>query len=649
MVLTKKIIVSVALLLAFSLSVLGQDILEYGGQYKIGQYVGDASFNFSINQGDTILKGPFRMKHANISKLLSNQDNQFLFVGGFDNGIPSGPWKFQFGNFQFADQTEVASHQYRVKVNGVEHNAFGRLVGGRPDGEWVQLVQRIKESEVEEDLFKSILQFSNGIPRQSFRIEGKEAMLIGRFLRDGLAHDVWELYSFDAQGAAESWHFSDGWLKKIIINRDGETEVFQAYTDKPDNQHVINLDTRYLEVVKSKQRLTVDIPVELEGDMLTLLAENFKYYSKIDNILSSFGEARFMPAFKVKAAHYPLGEEELELLSGIKAAYLKTRAISNRLLKSSQLKILKLADQEVLNMLLVTSEFDEKHLAFLEQIVEYQERDILAYLPRDGLLKRIWEGDPIAKTLTIYTEEKDSSFTFTGPNANSYNLNAAGVYGVHQLAEYTYSSIDSIRRVLNRKLKIEERQQELLILEEELIKEMNALDSLTDSLSNESSTKEVLTRLKQSAKGELSKYSKKEDSDTKPNEARELIQCFEEMQILTLSIAKVPDRWLEIKKTYTDQVWNPFTSTVMEEELKKRITDAYKEILIPHLLNQVQVESLCEQTQELTSLLDASYQRMLELRQEDTDRLERKLKREKNPEDILQLFGISANQKTLDQ
>ena len=83
----------------------------------------------------------------------------------------------------------------------------------------------------------------------------------------------------------------------------------------------------------------------------------------------------------------------------------------------------------------------------------------------------------------------------------------------------------------------------------------------------------------------------------------------------------------EIKVAYTDQVWNPFTATVMSEQVKRHITGAYRDILVPYLFYELNNALSCNNTPQLISLLENTHKRMLELREEDTGKLERKLKR----------------------
>jgi hypothetical protein len=98
----------------------------------------------------------------------------------------------------------------------------------------------------------------------------------------------------------------------------------------------------------------------------------------------------------------------------------------------------------------------------------------------------------------------------------------------------------------------------------------------------------------------------------------------------------------QIGETYQDAVWNPFMAVIMNEEVKKRITTAYRRDLIPFFLDKVENQLSCENAGPLAEMMDQVHQRMLELREEDTSKLERKLRREQDPIAILELIGLET-------
>lgn len=149
------------------------------------------------------------MERSNLQELLEREDYAFLFKGSFDRGIATGAWTFEFGEFQSQSQSKVVDYQYRVLVSGLQKSAKGTLSNGKPEGLWRIQEERIVDSDKTGNRFESEIGFRNGIPEQSFKISDSTGTLVGRFLRDGLAHDRWDYFPKNSGFDAERWIFNE--------------------------------------------------------------------------------------------------------------------------------------------------------------------------------------------------------------------------------------------------------------------------------------------------------------------------------------------------------------------------------------------------------------------------------------------------------
>jgi len=78
----------------------------------------------------------------------------------------------------------------------------------------------------------------------------------------------------------------------------------------------------------------------------------------------------------------------------------------------------------------------------------------------------------------------------------------------------------------------------------------------------------------------------------------------------------------------------------MDEDIKKRITTAYIKILEPYFLKQTEESLTCENISALNGNITETYHSVLMLKDKDTKKLERKLKKEKDPLTILELLNV---------
>lgn len=620
-----------------------QERQKFSGPLKVAGFEGEADYTYMIKGVDTILDGAFSMNRSNLNALLQNTDAFFSFNGGFTNGYPEGKWMFQFGEFQSESDTEVVGYQYRVKVSGTQHEAQGNIVQGKPDGVWTYTVKEIENSEVSKTVFASTIEFDKGIPQKSFRIENEHNSLVGRFLRNGLAHDEWSLYSDEDPNTSESWHFNEGTLEKTISSSaDGKT-ITRNLWSKSEQGKIIDLDKNFIHLMRIQQQESDSSDAAIKG-IRQLLMNNMGHYDDLNVFLSALGNSEFTPGFKVKVAHFPLDSTENAQLQSLASRYVNAAKTSKSLLENTQLNILRRSDEEAQFLYKVVAKISDTFLNPVGKLIDYRNQGILEYVSREQLFKNILVDGIPSKTITVNREEGTQDYL--GPRAAEFEFSKETIADLHQLTDYVSLSIESIARTLNRKLLKDSKQQEFIALEEQMIAHSNHIGQVVDSVKQGLSKSEraALNSIQDLAEAQLERYATMEDEKIKSDFGREVIDCLKQLDGLTDAIAQLPERWETIEEKYRDDIWNPFMATIMNEEVKKRVTSAYRNVLIPYLLNEVESNLNCENAEGYKNLFNNSYQRMLEIRDENTSKLERKLKKEQDPKIVLQLFNLKSSE-----
>lgn len=620
----------------------GQESQQYEGPFHVGEFKGKASYAYKIENNDTIFNGSFRMQLSDLGALLKKQDTTFFFKGNFEDNYPEGNWQFQFGRFQSDSLTELVGLQYNLKVNGVQEEALGVLKKGKPEGQWNYTLNRIIDSEVAETLFRSSITFEDGIPQKSFKIEESKSTLVGRFLRDGLAHDEWVRYAENNPEISESWFFNDGRLEKVTLTSDTETKEFLIFEAPITNPKTISLDERYLSILSLKNEQLEGFETFKHG-IRQLLATNYNYYSKIDHILDELGESAFLPEFKVKVNHFPLDSLETNQLNAVLKLYESAQTTSQSFLTDTQLNILKVSDSEAAYLYGALKAISEEFLYPLEQFINYHQQGVLAYVNRNSVISQLWPTGFPSKNVVFTTQNSPGKTeSFRAPNAENYVFSGNNIASVQQIAAYALASVESIQTQLQGKLINTKREQELVQVEEAMIAQINRLNVLLDSVGKSRPKKHInaLKNIQAVANENLASYSNTADPDAKLALGQELIKCFHDLQTLENSIFDLARRNEEIEERYKDQIWNPFMANIMTEAVKKRITASYRKVLLPYLLENVSEKLNCSNAVNLAALFKNTHERMLLLRDEDTRKLERKLKKVQDPIETMRLLNI---------
>ncbi|MEJ2006250.1 MAG: hypothetical protein P8X57_15100 [Cyclobacteriaceae bacterium] len=355
-----------------------------------------------------------------------------------------------------------------------------------------------------------------------------------------------------------------------------------------------------------------------------------------------------MPEFKVKAELYPFSSSEEESLDTLRSISQLAKSKYTKLMDNSQMQLLILADPEAAYLFGVADSIYQEFIEPVDQLLEYEEKKILKYVDRTEVLEMLGlDNNPPDAVEVMYADStvnelrpfrvSDVQAEMAGMNYDkAYNRVLRGLKG-----------LETVDSRLRQKLSREQRAQELEILEEQLIDAVNHLSDHSDSLKTLTSEEysAAITSIESTARQELRAYSAMEDADDKVEQAKKLIACFGNMELLASEVASLPGEWEAIRTTYTDRVWNPFIATVMDEEVKKRITTSYREVLIPYQLSKIKNELDCSAVNATLEELLSLHERMYELREEDTKSLERRLRKERAPDVIIELFGIENEER----
>ncbi len=636
------------LLLGGAISPLySQEPQDFRGYVQWGGYQGLASYRYVLVEGDTVLHGPFSLQSRGLEASPFGEQPYISFGGEFSEGQLDSSWVFQFGDFEAGDRTEWEGEYIRVPVSGRRHRAEAHFEQGLAQGSWTHLIEQIEDSEQIDTVLTSELMVEKGLPTENFRIEDKGLILLGRFMAPGLAHDVWTFNYKTAVDKLEHWSFAAGRLEKIWVQRGEEADSLGIYPDELAQSQTIDLNARYIRILSLQGRFDSAAYAGMGGQGQQLLLQHAALNERLSEVLQALGDsaqANRSPRLGVKVAHYPLSQSETKQLERIRNRLRVVDATRKEMLGNTRLNLLRRADQEVGFYLAVAEQVAGPYLAPARRALAYEDESVLAFLPRTRLLPA---GVAQAKAWpAIEVELADTTGgyrpRFAGPQVAVPPTDSQALAYLAGLCQYALAALDSIEQVLDQKLDRQAFQAELASLEKELLQETETLDSLIDSLEQVIPARyaSALMALETLANQRLRQYSDEEKLQAKLTLAQESIACTQQLRQLARTLATLPRRWDEIQQLYTEEVWNPFTATAMEDQVKERITQAYDGVLIPFLLSEIKQGLSCDRVESHINTLDALYARMQELRKQRTSQLERKLKQAEGPEAVLQWFEL---------
>lgn len=606
-------------------SCFAQNIRTYSDSLTLLESRGVVEYDYYIKQNDTIKNGKFQF-NATSQTEDGNEIPLLSVTGRFKNGKPDQDWLFKIEDYELSDKKQFKNYRFVTELNGKESLISGTFKDGVPHGEWRVIERVIASSQITDTIYDSSNTYAGGVPIQTLRINAADGAVIGRRLRDGFAQGDWSFISQDGLRDEETWEFENGLLQFIdVIQENGVQQIPMFDADKDNYQNSI-LDRHYLDIIKLTEESQ---DASVRSSIIDLVDRDLEFKNQVLEIMQVLNVEISLHLGKVRIPFFPLTNEEQKQIEKISASYYDSKEISDIILHNTQLAIRRLSNPQIDGLYRLTQNIDSIYLMPTQRLVNYNERDLMTYEPREMIIQKLFE-DLNLESNSLIKEQPSGEIT--------------SLDDVLLTLENVQENLDKIRELLKDDIDAQQLRTKFLPEESALITDSQRLSTKIDSLANTVNQRQsgAMNGLKPFIVSRLTEYANMPEGFNKLDQAKSLQQCFYKVDILLDTLAVLPEKQKQIDYLYKDKIFNPFTSTLMDGKIKKRITEAYYEKAMPYLLNQVAQISSCDDIDALIAAFDSLHQRLVALRDEETYRLERRLRKADDPVEVLRLFQVDT-------
>lgn len=326
----------------------------------------------------------------------------------------------------------------------------------------------------------------------------------------------------------------------------------------------------------------------------------------------------------------------MKLLQKIKINHQETQKKTQNILNNPQFNISSMSTNKVAEFKNVLEAFNHYFLKPTELLLSLNDDNQLKFFNRDNLVQyninlendsaiyQILDKDTLSAN---YQFKTDLSFLNDDSKSNLSKLTSL----LEALNKELDIIIDSLREFLSEIQK----EEKLVKLEEAMLAKYENTKYLADSLITGEHDNfagiDVAQAIIDFAERELALYSNLPTSEEKIIAIEPLINCFNEAVELIYTIQKAPESIYKINEAYTKEVFNPYTFTNMEEKSKPSIYKAFNKMLLPGIFQNMQ-NLTCDNMNAYEANFKILYNEMINVLNEDnTNRMERKVKRAKTP------------------
>ncbi|WP_192901729.1 hypothetical protein [Psychroflexus aestuariivivens] len=646
----------------FFLILLGTDIHAqetqiYKGKYNL-QNVGEglAEYHYFIKQKDTIFEGEFSFSNL-VETSGNNSFESISYNGSYKKNKMQGDWVFSFKAIDSVGKLRAKDFDLVSTTSGEEFLVKGFFDDHEQKDTWKVIRRCFNNSKPTDTSLTAEIDFGRENLKENFSSTAKNISVDGVFDNNGMIDGDWIIiHNINNTEIKEVRKFENGVLTNHYFSVNNE-KIFVDYlgldmsknaNEKTWSNHDFNeLYTEVLKIANISSYTLDEFDVHLDDlsqISLDFIKKTFLSSYKHNDI--AFWDVVSQKAIDVdhltvSLRKYPLSIDEKKAIKSIKSDFVE---IQNKISKFNDESLVEIGlhQYETLKTTNEIYKIISENLVDLKHNVDISQSKALPYLDRSSLDNRIFKTiefpnksrtDFQNETLIIETN-LPSAFN---PLGFELPVFASFISSIKQRVTELDSASDFILDDLKKQSKLNEIEDKLVSKKDSILKFYKA---------NENDEK--FNKYHEAVAFEIIKYTKEQfeayaslEIDEKKRKIDFYLDCFDEIISLYKMQAELPSKIERIKDLYTRTVWNPYTYTDMKETVKERIYESFDEILLPHLLEKFNNEIDCESISKNIKNFNNLYNRMVELREQDTKQIEKALKREKNPMLIFEILSVN--------
>lgn len=624
----------------------------YVGNYLLdGRFLGEVTYSYFINKKDTILDGQFLFK--SIQKDVEDAVfNQIKMDGNYQGGLKHGNWVIEYSNLSKTSQASEESFQIIYNTSGVVYRTLGIFEKGKATGQWTSLLLKLENSLVVDTIFQSSASFvDNKLVGKISGVE-KGVHYTGSINANGFLDDVWQ-FNF-SNNTSETRTYQDGILLKYISVSNVDTTLISEYNRDSIQQEKnawqrVPLSSRYFQAIEIMARMNSDQNAEkLEdshgflGNLDTIIEHTFSFFTsyKGEQIWQlTPGGAPEIEVF-VRLKPYPYSADENKKIKDLEDLTADFIRQAHQTLQSKTIEIEKLAN---LDLLLATTYIAQYNMRMMkvQRFVAKLSDPALNYVDRRKYIKYVIQQISLPQEVTVLFDDSlvTRPYSFAQPK-----INENGVYtSLIDWCQRASKDLKKLQTEINSILADKMKEQRLLELEDRYITLSDSLENLynPDAEFAELNLFQTRTAAQVLALNKEMVYDyARLDLENKLQQVEPLMACTEKLIHLYHVQDQMPRRLKRIEELYTRTVWNPFTMTYIDERMKERVYLAFSEELMTWFLTEVDKNISCSSTFDWKETFTTIYNRMIDLRNQDTKDIERALRGVQNPQRIMNILGL---------
>ena len=642
--------IKLVLLLQFcSLLAIAQQKEKYKGEYRWNQFKGIAEFEFiPAGKDSMILDGEFSFLSQ------SDPDSRFFeknkVNGTYSKNIKTGRWTYRHENFQVLVQ-DVQDFKLDAQLTGTQINLEAGYKNGIPEGKWGYEEIFFNGKTKETRTFTDELLFKEGVLADKleirFRDQNRSQFIRGKFLPDGVMDGEWVLvYAQDERLVSEVRNYRNGFLlalkkRDLLTDQILEEVVFFETLNRLNKvESGTNSGFRLADQVfgleyadgflnsspKAKAQLAAN-------DFMSQFLQNLLRYEKA--YLNEKGQLVRLP-IHTRRMVYEFSRHQQRMIEILPDFYLEIKSNANRYLIDESFELNQNSSAAMARAFAIYQTLAQK-LESLDELIHLlrtkniQFHDVSQILPNHpGIFQ---SQIPFSYTFAENEQQDRLEFDLTGFKADFFD-------GLESYLRQIGQVLQKEQKIVDESLYVIRQDSELLDIEKKITQRAAALESLY----REYPENELIVAVRQQVLGTYvqqlkNQFSAQNQFEVKKEIGLRILTQYTELESAFGELLELHTYPEQVDQAYMEEVFNPFTYSRYDQRMKPKLYDSYEE-LVDYYKTQLKASQTGNEVRRWVRKIRVASLRLLELKDQDTKKLERSLNRQSQISKIESLLGL---------
>ncbi len=630
----------------------------YSGPYEwtTGE-TGTAEYQYTGDDDDRVKDGTFMYHYQTLDSLDESILIKRHIDGNYDDDQKHGKWTYNKEQHKVILK-DVVDFSIDAELESQEETIEASYREGVPHGKW-RLRERFYLRGELQPLFSSEdLTFTNGFVRGDFGISkfdgNNEITLKGRTNTSGYMEGIWEFtYLQDSVSFKETRRYDDGFLLYVeVIDRKSGKLVDQLYfgntreklsalREGGNTQYAIAEQPFGLYFNDGYSRSDQEYTIQTGGN--AFIEEIFRELFEYDQGLYFEDDEMVVSPVRTRRFKYPFSNRDLSRASDIAENY---DALKQEISLYAEMNVLNLNKQRSDSLAFAYTYFQvaNEQLNDLDEAIEYLRSGDVQYIDQKNYLQSIsskiitqdtllydYDGETLRRPIELsFDQPEDSTLIEAIDGYLSAIRETTTIF-----ADYTDAQLEEI-----------ELDQTIEDLEQRIISKKSEIDTLYANHSAQSTNEQRLIRSVQSNilidsyEEKSQSYAQLDGYVDRIRKGEELLDLLNELEKVFPQLAKIFEENDEIDEEYQEETFNPFTYSRYEQRAKERLYEKGAVTLFNHYVRELKDEQDYTQIKEHIARIQDLHAKLRELREENTRRLERRLGRTDDVDQIESLLNL---------